>query len=1817
MKIKQWAMVAVCLLATVQTVGAQSLVHLWKQVAQAEKKSLPETVIRLTSDIYRRAEAEKNAPQMLKAYTWRMHYRETLEPDSLLTDVQGLEQWAARTVNPVDRAVLHSLLAACYLQLRPLSLAECTERVNGHIDAALKDSALLLRTSTEAFAPFIEPGKASGTYYHHNLYQLLATRALDDWKSLGWRGTEKRVNFRIEALYRHLLAADRACGLTDGYVLTMLDYLDWRRASDGSFGPYRAPKGLIGRTQDPYLAGLDKLVTEFGDCGIAAEVYLAKAVFAVNAGLPATALQFCEEAVRRYPRYSRIGALKNLKQDILQPQLNVNTPQTVYPADSLKLSVNHRNLDGFTLRLRDVKSHRLAQQHFALYRPADYLPADTTFSFPMPGEGTYRLQLIPDAKVSKQVELPLFVTRFKVLTRALPAGRYELLALDACSGRPIGDATLTLFSADDQPVQTLVTDAAGSAVLPWNPDYRQVKAQKGTDTASPLQRLNCGYYFFDSTDRSAEEVTLLTDRTLYRPGQSVHVKGIAYRQQNDTANVIARCNYTLTLLDANRQEVASRELLTNDFGSFVTTFTLPAACLNGNFTLQTTGGSTAIRVEEYKRPTFDLTFNSPAAAYQLGDSVLLKGSVRGFSGAALQNLPLKYTVTRALRFGWRMPQQSEDPIASGTVLLNEEGAFAIPVQLAAATGSTAFGYYRFTVEATVTSLSGETQSATYTLSAGDRSLLLGTDLPEQLCKDDTLRAVFSAVNLNDEPVAVDGTWRLFPFADGSARAKVSPQAVRSGTFVANRPLCLDACKSLPSGAYQLLLEAKDDQGRQVEYKRCIVLFAATDNRPPADSPMWYTASNTSFDAAHPACFNFGTSLKDAYVRMDVFCGDRQLENRVLQLSDSLVRFDYPYQQRYGNGLTVSFCFVKNGTVYRREVELRHRLPSKALAMKWDVFRDKLRPGQQEEWRLTLRTPQALPAAAEMLATLYDASLDKLWRQRQTLQLFYRQPLPAVGWMTGYAADNSFYYSFPQKNFKVPERQYDHFTSPDEIRPFFAVRGNSRMLKSSAAIMNDAVFEKKALNEPRVENLYAGAVADRLPVAPAELRTNLAETAFFYPQLRTNEQGEISFAFTMPQSLTRWNFRGYAHTRGMLTGELDAEATTSKELMLTPNLPRFVRTGDHVMLASSVTNLTAKDLSGTVAFTLFDPLTDKVISKQKETFAVAAGKSTAVCFAFTASERYELLGCRLVADAGTFSDGEQQLLPVLSPRVNLTETVPLFVKGAETQTFALDALFNRHSPSATHRRLTVEFTGNPAWYAVLALPTLAQPATDNAIDWAAGYYANTLAAFILNSQPRLRAMVDSWKQQGGTKKTFLSNLQKNQALKSILLSESPWVMEARTEQQQQERIATLFDLNTLRLDNLAALAKLKELQRTDGSWAWYRGMSGSLAVTQFIVETNARLAALTGQPLAASAAMQQAAFGYLHQQITKSKPTLEYLYLLAISGEKMPAANAVACRAFQQKLVSRLPALSMSEKAMAAIVFAVAGEEQPAQEFIASIKEHLSQSHSLSTQVLVMEALGRVGETALYETLKSGLLARKRTQQWDSPVATVNAVYALLNRGSNLIAPQGDVCLTLGGETIETLSPAQGALDGLGYVEQTFTEKKLVEAPSITVQKRDAGIAWGAVYAQYLEDFTQVKPQGNGLSLQKQLFVERLVADVRQWQPLAPGTPLIVGDKVLCRLTLQLDRPMQFVQLTDAQAACLEPLASLSGFRWMGGTGGYADVKDASVRFFFDHLIKGTHIVESAYRVTRSGSYSSGISTLQSAYAPEFVAHAGAVQMLVK
>ena len=1938
--------------------SAQSYDKLWKKVEQAQEKNLPKTVVELTNDIFQKAKEEKNAGQMLKAAVCRGSYQERLTPDSLYSRLKFMEEWEQTSADPVERAMLNSLLAMEYADfadnnswalrqrtvvqddlsaddVREWTSKQFIDRVDALCQASLRDTAALLAASGLDYAPFVETENGS-RFYYHDLYHLLSRRAINAYDRLQGLASDSLLEARKGGIYKARMEAyARRAGCEDAALLSTLDYLEWQLEQASAAAPYQERMANISRAKEDYLKQLDSLIVRYGEREACVEAYILKADALRNSNGRGVslALETCEEGIKRYASTKRVNQLCNLRLEILHPSLTVSTPGRVYPGDSLYLDVQYRNLTGFTLRLyrldartaeAAIRSDEDLDEAFAKERGRlvdtrrfslspkpmadDLLPDDipyalstTELSLPMPADTGLYLAVVETGVKGADTELfPVVSTRFHPLAQALSGDSLEVVVLDSRSGHPVPGAEVAFYSRGTYdkegvaPDHTATADEYGRVKVRRKQDYQYYIVRKGGDSCIRPQDVP-GAYGRPATAEESEDMRLFTDRSIYRPGQTVYVKGVAFMKGKESSRVLSGKAYSVRLLDVNRKEVGVQQVRTNDFGSFDAEFTLPSACLNGNYTIEVKGQrSVSFKVEEYKRPTFSIAFDPVKQAYALGDTVMLTGTVKAYNSANLQDVPLAYTITCS-GFGQSYFRSEMRPVVADTVRVDASGCFSIPVFLdkEAAGEATSDWAERsgafFHVNASVTGDNGETQEASYRLNARTGEYIFSADLGTELCKEDTLSATFYIQNNDAQQLDLEGTYRLYRVID-EREDSVSDAPTLEAKFRSGEKLVLDAWRSLPSGKYRVVMSATRRDGKEVSNKdvneSTVLLFSEADKRPPLFMEDYLVVRRAEFSEEQPAYFYYGTSFKDAYVLVDVYNEQGRIESTVLHLDDSIAPMEFPYKAKYGRGIAVLFTFVKEGEMHSRRIQLSRKQPDRTLRMKWSVFRDRLRPGQEEEWRLSVTTPQGLPAPAEVLALMYDASLDQLYRRIQSFGVAYSYYIPYYDWRQTWMRGQSSSFYFPMKWWSVPDWYYDHFyaTFPLLENILFeeeiTVRGYSASTRSmktagvapSAALqLEEAVVVSDAEADGAMAFKYVADEADEEsgnalegegePVSsdPQALRTNFAETAFFYPQLRTDEHGEVSFSFTMPQSLTTWNFQAFSHTKDMLTGSLQASVVTAKEFMLTPNLPRFVRTGDKVRIAATIANLTDKKVKGHAVLTLFDPVTERTIATRKERFSVEAKRSGAVEFAFDVPEDRDLLGVRIVADGGAFSDGEQHLLPVLSDKMHVVETLPMPIRGGQTRVFTLDSLFNRNSPTATNRKLTIEYTGNPAWYAVQALPALSSPDGDNVVSWAAAWYANSLAGYIASANPRIKAVFDAWRAQGGTKETFLSNLQKNQDVKDILLSESPWLLEAEDEAAQMQRIATLFDVNALNGRTFSAVAKLKELQNSDGSWSWYKGMSGSRYMTDFVLTLLVRQSLLTGgQPESDVAGMRDKAFDYLHVQALKeykdllrmekrygresvktlSGAALDYLYLLAIADEEVPEANRDAYKYFMERVPNELSMGSMSRMAKAAVVLLKAGNAQQATPLTASLKEHLVQEDELGAHfaffdtpyrwgmmpvpvhVAVMEALRMEGgNDALLEEMKLWLLKQKQTTTWDSPVAAADAVYALLCTGGDWLSSRGDVRIALGEETIKTLAPGADAVPGLSYVKRTFDEgSPALQATEITVEKRDDGIAWGAAYAQFLSPMSDLKQHGGGLSVEKKLYVERVAADgSKSLQQLVPGVSLRVGDKVTTRITISLDRAMDFVQLKDRRAACLEPTGQLSGYRWSGGFGYYVEVEDAATNYFFDSLGKGVYVLEHIYRVDRGGTYEAGAATMQCAYAPEYASHSTGGKLVVE
>ena len=1752
-------LLTLCLMLAM-TMQAQTYNQLWKNVEQMEKQDLPKSVIAKAGEIYVKAKKERNVPQMMKAYLTMMRWRGNISPDSIPVDVKGLEEWVSQKDTEVqDKAVLYSILGG-------LCIRDDFEKGNRYLQLSLKDSLKLVQYSADMLVPMVKPGETSRLYFDNNLYDLLARRAIQLWKQNLWNTQQENTRQIIHDTYQSLLHIYKVKNMRSAWLLTALDA--YPEADE---------------------AQLRAWIKEYADLDVCAEVYLRLAQWMLREDEPAKCLALLREGIARYPRYNRINVLKNEEKEILSPMLDFSIGYT-YPGEPIMLQMNYRNLTGLTVKFyrlnlsvassllskitpKNVSQYGkfLRETKIGIPDTPDYRMQTIPIKIPPVEVGLYYVVATPDGHPENVKETLLHVTGLQAIYRALSDDELEMVVLDKRSGHPVANAQIDIYNEKDggyELKESHTASAEGVVILEKSGSrFLCFQARMSADQAMPITQVWFGNRHYEMSGRVQEHVRLFTDRSIYRPGQTVHFSGIVYIQQKDNVRAKEGWVQTVVLLDAEGREVAQQKVKTDVYGSFAASFELPKSGKMGVYRLRTDKGMTKIRVEEYKRPSFEVTFDTVRTSYQAGDSIRVTGVARTFTGAPVQGAKVKYAVVRLENHFWRMRGMETNRV-TGEAVTDADGRFEVPVHFLPITEGIRSWYYTYEVSADVTSMAGETQEGMLNLPLGSSSLRLFipdwegvTLIKEKPFKELTIRVN----NLMNVPVETDVDYRVL--SDG--------KVVWQGKMTSNEAFVPKDIYRLQSGRYQLKAEVKDEHGELSEQTVSFNVMSLNDKRLPKGTGIWCYQPIEEFDADGQATIYFGSSDKDVYLFYDVAYGDNRMERKQIMFSDSLMAFRYTYKEEYGDGLRCSFAYVKNGELHVRNFYIRKPNPDKALILKWKTFRDKLQPGQQETWTLSILRPDGTPADAQLMATMYDASLDKLAPYNWHFSLAFARNFPNISWRQIAWRHAYWSFSFPIKPLKYSPLTYSQLDVPlntaMEERMMRVYKSSVSMAGAKNMVAQATLEEEEHLEE----------------VIGNQIRTNFAETAFFYPQLRTDDKGDIQIEFTLPESLTEWKFMGLAHTRDMDYGSIEAQAVASKDFMIQPNLPRFVRVGDEVNVAASLINLSEKEIQGLVRMELFVPETEKIVLVQKCPFVVKASETGRVSFSFGVTDQYDNLAIRMVADGGLFSDGEQRYLPVLSNKQKLTESVLLNVYGKGTYTFSLESLFNHHSKTVKRPTMTVEFTGNPLWYAVQAMKVMENPESDNALSWAAAYYANSLLVHLAKTEPRL---ADSLKVDGVA-----------------------------------ERIAE-------------AIIKLKDLQNPAGAWSWFKGMPASRYMTTQIAEFMARLQQMTSGTLDSEIIqMYQQAWKYLSLEVVKeiqrmrerekegvknigpSEQAIQYLYIGALDTRLDIQSD------MKEYLLDKLEKNTRSQtiyaKAMTTIVMQQAGRVSQADNLLQSLMEYSVMnkemgryfdtpkaeyswfSYKIPTQVMAIEALHRMGkDTIIIEQMKQWLLKQKQAQAWDTPVATSDAVYALLTTGKDWLQHTGTAEIKIGKEIIRTPDNA------LAYVEKKVSGK-VMNIRQVTVEKETEGIGWGAVYAEFEEDVDKITSQGNALKVSRSLF--------QNGQLLPEGAELQVGDKLTVRLTVIADRDMDFVQVKDGRAACMEPVDTLSGYRWNRSIGYYQETKDASTSFYIDRLRKGTHVLEYDVYITSSGRYAQGLATACSVYAPEFAGHGSSGSMFVK
>ena len=1452
-----------------------------------------------TSSVITQAINDKNTPMVIKNLILKMKEQMEVNDDQFPELIKEVENYTNSCADSASVAVLHSMLAEMYQSyyqrnqwtinqrtqlsgyipedIRVWTSNLFTDKIKEEIDLSLRPTALLQNTPVSKFKDILEIGKDSQTL-RPTLYEFLAFRALDIQPTV--------------QIYKDLIAFQNKEPNMKSVLLTELDYLRFL------YGDKRDKESF-----EAYMNALDELYRNLASQNYAAEILIAKLDLVSGSmfryvstqwdSIKAEEVKLCEEGIKRYSGNPRTAILKNRLAQLEQPTLSVSTNNTVYPRQQLGIKLEYKNVQKVIVQIyRSSKTPLQAAAHtsakkssgstlgqlvnektFSLLLPNTYSQQDTTLHISMDQPGLYECVVTVPGQQLKTINT-VSVTRLAAIYRNLSGNKQEIMVTDYLSGKPVDGAIVTYYGGQRRSLQelgTVKTDREGLATLPANSQVLAFQASRPGDTNAMLTNI----YPMGSgrrPEKNPVEVSIFTDRGLYRPGQTIFFKGLAYVKDSNDPHAVAGQTFTVTLYDANGKELAQKKFTTNDFGSFNGEFSIPKQTLSGVFRLSTGQMSVYIHVEEYKRPTFQAYFLPIKGDIAFGDSVTIQGKAATFSGVSLPSGDVTWRITRRPFLLWRYFRPSAPTqVAEGSTTLSGDGTFNVSFrpQKEEDTNPYASAYQTYEVSATVTDSKGETQEANYTFSVGESSIVLFTNLPPQIEKD-SVKAVVEARTINGEMVSTSGTFKIVELIanrsdKNSGESYQEGKQVASGSFTSGKEISPAIFNPLPSGRYRILVEAKDSQGRQSKNQSDFILYGKNDKRPPVFTHTWLLKEKTTCLPGEEAEIVFGTSDKDAYVLYEWFAGNNRIHHELIKLSDANHRFNIPFKPEYGEGIIVSFTFVKEGELYITQVPIELQLPNRQLTIKPITFRDRLLPGSKESWKFRITDADSTIVSAEVLTSMYDASLDKIipfnwyFSPRRTILLQAPRFSTGAGFQRSYQYDQT-----EAKYIKVPQYQYDRLNwfglfNEIVIRGYgssnraFATGGI--MLKSAAApvvaesmnIMEDsAVLEEPSVESTEGEPVFSlsdpFAKESSQPISPEQIRQNFAETAFFYPTLQTNEEGDIFVNFTLPESNTTWKLQMLANTKDLKYGLLTKEVISSKPLMVLPNLPRFVRQGDEVSISTQVINNSKEAVSGRVCIELFDPATDQPIiclSKSQRPFELQPDSIATVSWMIPVPKQISLLGIRILADSEKGSDGEQQIVPVLSNQLLITESTPFYLlKEGEKQ-----IRISGNSEGATPFRLTLEMTGNPIWYAVQALPTITQPNNDNILSWFAAYYSNTLASYIAQAHPRIQKVINQWTAQGGNASTLYSNLEKNQELKNILLEETPWVLAADNETEQKQRLSLLFDLN--RADGLreAALQQLIQQQNEEGGWSWFKGFPASRAITLSILKGMSQLVQL--------------------------------------------------------------------------------------------------------------------------------------------------------------------------------------------------------------------------------------------------------------------------------------------------------------------------------------------------------------------------------------
>ena len=1825
---------------------SQSYDQLWKQYSTAESKDQPRTQIEVLQKIISKAQNERQYGQLLKAELKNVQCVTSITPDSLTSELARLveQEKIAAASDPLLAAIYQSVLGNVY-QFNS-SLDEQSAQISrDYFRQSLSNPALLASHQVSEFVPLLTKGSDS-KYFNNDLLHVLGIYA-DDYQTL-------------HDYYESVGMLDAAC-------LTACELQRKKRKANDHYAAY-----------SPYLKEIDSLISRYEHAETVAELVMLRYEYMEGAKdvRVADQIKYIDEAVAKWGSWKRLNLLRNAREELTFPMFRVELGSPVSPSNkervvkisearhinTLKMTISRVNLTGeeeYYLYNNDtyekvkkaiVKgSEQVFERQFV--GKESYEIVEDSFVIPGLPVGMYLVEFNADNPKVDVERLLYYVSDVYALSEGLPEQNIRFAVVNATTGQPIPNASVKLDfnnswgKKDPSKIVTLTCDAKGEAVYKQTDDTRgryNIFAYTKEDKYCPSQNLWSGYSA-SRTPSDRTKASLFTDRSLYRPGQTVHVAAVLLKNvQGLMTSAVADRKITIHLDDANGKEICKEEVTTDQYGKAYADFKLPESGLTGEFQLRCDYSSyTYFHVEEYKRPTFEVEIPEVKEEYRPGDILEVKGYAKTYSGVPVQGAQVEYTVSRRQALWWWGRSEEAETLVEETAVTGDDGSFTVRVPFVMPDDydpeeSSYFRsrFYNFVISAQVTDQGGETHEGSLSLPLGTRPTVLTCSIPQKMIADSVKTISFGYRNASGANVDSEVTYTI----DGQSKK----YQARTNTPVDFSKIA----RSLKSGEHVIKAVCGTDTTEQK-----FVVFSLSDKRPCIETHDWYYVSASEFPAdGSPVYLQVGSSDPNTHVLYTIIADNKVLENGSFRLDNAIKTYKLSYKEQYGSGLLLTFAWVRDGVAYRHQTTIRRPMPDKRIHLQWTTFRDRLTPGQSEEWTLRATKPDGSPADVSVIASMYDHSLDQIWSHGWFFDPGITVSLPSTAWQVkdfgfamAFGSQHVSTKSVPSWDYSSFEYDLFRFWRPRIMYHKASGMRNGRVLEEVPVMMaQESVAEMDALTRSvpaareaiMADNAESNGVEERqnsenegteTKGESVQLRENLSETAFFYPTLTSDADGQIAIKFTLPESVTTWRVMGLATDPEMNYGLIEDEAVAKKDVMIQPNMPRFVRVGDQASIAARIFNTSDRDLSGTARMTLVDPVTGHTVYTKSQPYQVAAGQTTGVAFDYSPEGDGTLLVCRMTAEGDGFSDGEQHYLPILPDKELVTRTYPFSQNGRQTTTVSLDRLFPK---GISDGRLTIEYTNNPAWLMIQTLPTLGLTNSDNAISLAASFYANSLAHYLLHLSPQTKATIDSWRNEAGEENSMMSSLAKNEELKDLLLNETPWVGDADHEESQKRSLVKFFDETTMDLRLSKAIEKLSKLQQSDGSWSWWPGMRGSRYMTVAVSEMLVRLNQMIGKQEQVSE-MLTSALGYLGEQqveeekemrkwekkghqVMPSETALRTLYTFALDGRNLPAKVDAANAYMVDKIAKKPSEFTIYGKANSAIILAAYGKRQKASEYLKSLQEYSVMteemgryfdtrkaqyswfSYAIPTEVAAIEAIKRLQpeDTQTVDEMRRWLLQEKRTQSWDTPINTVDAVYAFLEGHVDELGDRVETTLTIDGQALDLPE----ATAGLGYVKTSMTAdgKQTFEA-----KKTSEGTSWGALYAQFMQPVKDVDKHSAGISVTREIRSE--------------SKTLHVGDKVKVRITIKADRDYDFVEVIDRRAACMEPVEQLSGYHY----GYYISPKDYTTCYYFDQLGKGTHVLETEYYIDRQGTYETGTCKVQCAYSPEYSATGKAMTLTVE